>query len=52
MGGGGEREGMVDGGGGLRVGKKIINCSLLDLNFYILPGTGAQEVCTLSNKNM
>ena len=22
MGGGGEREGMVDGGGGLRVGKK------------------------------
>ena len=25
MGGGGEREGMVDGGGGLRVGKKIEN---------------------------
>jgi hypothetical protein len=24
MGGGGEREGMVDGGGGLRVGKKNV----------------------------
>ena len=48
MGGGGEREGMVDGGGGLRVGKKIAPGFGRTFTSYLVR-VGAQ-VCTLSNK--
>ena len=56
MGGGGEREGMVDGGGGLRVGKKIENkkmCldleELLHLTWYGCPSVYTFEQICVTN---
>jgi len=50
MGGGGEREGMVDGGGGLRVGKKIENLEeLLHLTWYGCPSVYTFEQICVTN---